>query len=101
MEGKSILGLVLCALIFGAGFVISGDVGQYFNLSAFLIVFGGCLGTAIASFRMERLVFVSKVLRNSYRTRMREPAAIVEILVDLSVKSRISTMAAGSLIRVR
>jgi len=43
----------------------------------------------IASFRMERLVFVSKVLRNSYRTRMREPAAIVEILVDLSVKSRI------------
>jgi chemotaxis protein MotA len=89
MERKTILGLLLCGLIFGAGFVISGDVGQYFNLSAFLIVFGGCMGTAIASFRMERLGFVSKVLRNSYRSRMKEPAAIVEILVDLSVKSRI------------
>ena len=89
MEAKTILGLLLCAVIFGAGFVISGDVGQYFNLSAFLIVFGGCLGTAIASFRMERLVYVSRVLRNAYRSRMKEPAAIVEILVDLSVKSRI------------
>ena len=89
MERKSLLGLLLCAVIFGAGFAISGDVGRYFNLSAFLIVFGGCLGTAIASFRMERLYYVSRVLRNSYRSRMKEPAAIVEILVDLSVKSRI------------
>ena len=89
MERKSLLGLALCAAIFGAGFAISGDVGRYFNLSAFLIVFGGCLGTAIASFRMERLCFVGRVLRNSYRSRMKDPAAIVEILVDLSVKSRI------------
>jgi chemotaxis protein MotA len=89
MERKSLFGLLVCALIFGAGFAISGEVGRYFNLSAMLIVFGGCLGTAIASFRMERLWYVGRVLRNSYRKRMKEPAAIVEILVDLSVKSRI------------
>ena len=89
MELKSLFGLLACAVIFSAGFALSGDVGLYFNLSALLIVFGGSLGTAIASFRMERLCHVSRVLRNSYRSRMKEPAAIVEILVDLSVKSRI------------
>jgi len=89
MERKSFFGLLACTVIFGAGFAISGEVGRYFNLSALLIVFGGSLGTAIASFRMERLFYVARVLRNSYRMRMKEPAAIVEILVDLSVKSRI------------
>jgi chemotaxis protein MotA len=47
------------------------------------------MGVAIASFRMRRLQYVARILRNAYRARMKEPAEIVEILVDLSVKSRI------------
>ena len=89
MDRKSILGLVLCALVFAAGFAISGNVARYFNLAAIFVVAGGTLGVAIASFRMQRLQYVARVLRNSYRSRMKEPAEIVEILVDLSVKSRI------------
>lgn len=89
MDRKSLLGLVLCGLVFAAGFAISGNVARYFNLAAILVVAGGTLGVAIASFRMPRLHYVARVLRNSYRSRMKEPAEIVEILVDLSVKSRI------------
>ena len=89
MDRKSLLGLVLCGVVFVAGFAISGNVAQYFNLAAIFVVAGGTLGVAIASFRMQRLQYVARVLRNSYRARMKEPAEIVEILVDLSVKSRI------------
>ena len=89
MDRKSLLGLTLCALIFSAGFAISGNVARYFNLAAILVVGGGTLGVAIASFRMQRLQYVARILRNAYRGRMKEPAEIVEILVDLSVKSRI------------
>jgi len=89
VDGKSLIGLVLCALLFGAGFAISGNVTQYFNLAAFLVVIGGSLGAAIASFSMQRLVYVGRVLRNSYRAKLKKPAEIVEILVDLSVKSKI------------
>ena len=89
MDRKSLLGLTLCALIFSAGFAISGNVARYFNLAAILVVGGGTLGVAIASFRMQRLQYVARLLRNAYRGRMKEPAEIVEILVDLSVKSRI------------
>jgi chemotaxis protein MotA len=89
MDRKSLLGLVLCGVIFAAGFAISGNVARYFNLAAILVVAGGTLGVAIASFRLQRLQYVARVLRNSYRARMKEPAEIVEILVDLSVKSKI------------
>lgn len=89
MDRKSFFGLVLCGVVFAAGFAISGNVAQYFNLAAIFVVAGGTLGVAIASFRMQRLLYVARVLRNSYRARMKEPAEIVEILVDLSVKSRI------------
>ena len=89
MDRKTIVGLVLCGLVFAAGFAISGNVARYFNVAAICIVIGGSLGAAIASFRMQRLQYVCRVLRNAYRTRMKEPAEIVEILVDLSVKSRI------------
>ncbi len=89
MERKTLIGLLFCTVLFLAGFGISGNVGRYFNLAAFCVVTGGSLGAAIASFRMERLVYVGKVLRNSYRTKIKEPSEIVEILVDLSVKSKI------------
>lgn len=89
MDWKSRIGLLLCALIFAAGFAGSGDVSRYFNAAGLLVVLGGSFGAAIASFRMQRLSYVWKVLRNSYRAKMKEPSEIVEILVDLSVKSRI------------
>ncbi len=89
MERSSLIGLVVCALLFGVGFASSGDVTRYLNAAGLLVVVGGSLGAAIASFRMQRLGYVLRVLRNSYRARMKAPEEIVEILVDLSVKSKI------------
>lgn len=89
MERKSLIGLLFCTLMFGIGFASSGDVTRYFNWSGLLVVIGGSLGAAIASFRMSRLGYVLHVLRTAYRVRLKDPEEIVEILVDLSVKSKI------------
>lgn len=82
------LGLVLCVIIFLTGFVLPGNVAMYFNLSGFLIVIGGTIGATFVSYRLDRLLIVFKVLRTSYRTTVKEPEDIVEILIDLSVKSK-------------
>ena len=50
---------------------------------------GGTLGAAFLSFRTESLVKVLRVVRDSCCNQPKNPAEIVEILVDLSVKSRI------------
>lgn len=89
MERKSLIGLFVCMLLFGIGFASSGDVTRYFNGAGLLVVVGGSLGAAIASFRMQRLGYVLRVLRNAYRAKMKDPEEIVELLVDLSVKSKI------------
>ena len=86
---KNILGLLICLGLFCAGVVIHGNVGLYFNLSGILVVVGGTLGATFVSFPVSRLGIVLKVLRSSYRSRTRTPDEIVEILVDLSVKSKL------------
>jgi len=89
VERNKVIGLIICVLLVLSGFAVNGNVGLYFNLAALLIVLGGTFGAAFLSFRMERLSIVYKVLRASYRTRMKTPEEIVEILVDLSVKSKL------------
>ena len=89
MEQRTVIGLGICALLIAFGFAANGNVGLYFNIAALFIVLGGTFGAAFLSFRTERLSIVFKVLLASYRTRMKAPEEIVEILVDLSVKSKL------------
>ena len=88
-DRMNMMGLAICVILFCLGFAIHGNIGLYFNLAALLIVAGGTLGATLICFRTKRLMIVYKVLMNSYRTRVKEPDEIVEILVDLSVKSRL------------
>jgi len=87
---KNMIGLLFTILITLAGFFIAGNLGMYFNLSGFLIVIGGSLGCALISYRLERLAVVYQVILSSYKHRPKQPREIVEILIDLAVKSRFS-----------
>lgn len=89
MEQRTVIGLGVCSLFLAFGFAVNGNVGLFFNIAALFIVLGGTFGAALLSFRTERLSIVFKVLLASYRTRIKTPEEIVEILVDLSVKSKL------------
>ncbi|MBU4262854.1 MAG: MotA/TolQ/ExbB proton channel family protein [Proteobacteria bacterium] len=88
MKNQNIIGLICCSLLFLTGFLFHGNMALYFNLSGALVVFGGTLGATLITYRLERLKIVYKVLVSSYRTRNKTPEDIVEILLDLSVKSK-------------
>ena len=89
MDRRNIMGLLICMTVFALGFVMQGHLGLYFNLAGLLIVIGGTFCATLASFRTERLAILFKVLRTTYRTRMKGPDEMVEILVDLSVKRKL------------
>jgi chemotaxis protein MotA len=89
MEHKKLLGLFVCIIVFASGFAIHGNIGLYFNFAGLLVVLGGTLGATLISFRLERLKNAYKVMRNSSRTKTIQPSEIVEILIDLSVKSKL------------
>jgi len=88
LGGKNIIGLFICLGLFIGGFLFHGNGGLYFNCAGLLIVFGGTFGATLISFQAKRLTIVRKVLITSYRTRVKEPEEIVEIMVDLSVKRK-------------
>jgi chemotaxis protein MotA len=89
MKFRNIIGLVFFVFIFCIGFVINGNLSLYFNLSGLLIVFGGTFGAAFLSFKTEQLTIVTRVLRANYRKKIKKETEIVQILIDLSIKSRI------------
>lgn len=88
MVGRTLPLVVVCILIFVMGFVMAGNLGLYFNLTGLLIVAGGTLGATLIGFSARRVMIVCRILKTAYRRSVKQPDEIVEILVDLSVKSK-------------
>lgn len=88
MKNKNFIGLLACVFLFCFGFFLNGNLSLYFNLSGLLIVFGGTLGATLLSFKTEQLAIVFKVLRGSYRGKIKNETEIINILINLSIKSR-------------
>lgn len=88
MKNKNIIGLTACLFLFLTGFFLHGNIGLYFNISGLMIVLGGTFGATLTCYRLERLKIVFNVVKASYRVPHKSPEDIVEILVDLSVKSK-------------
>ena len=89
MERKKIIGLICCGALILIGIVFQGNISLFFNLAGLCIVIGGTLGATLISFKIQSLLNLYQVLKRSYRSPLKEPDEIVEILIDISVKSRV------------
>lgn len=88
MMRKNITGIILSTGVFCLGFILNGNIGLYFNLSGMMIVAGGTFTATLLSFRMEQLKIVARVLWFSYRRPIKKEPEIINILIDLSIRSR-------------
>ena len=89
MKHKNLIGIILSTSLFFAGFIICGNLSLYFNLSGWLVVFGGTVAAALVGFKAEQLENVAKVLVTAYRKPITKESEIINILIDLSIRSRI------------
>jgi len=89
MINKNKIGLLLSAGLFFLGFSIHGNIGLYFNLSGLLIVCGGTLTASLISFKFDQLRIVKKVLLSAYNNPIKKETEIINILIDLSIRSRV------------
>ncbi|HBH86630.1 MAG TPA: flagellar motor protein MotA [Syntrophaceae bacterium] len=90
MIRMNLLGVGICTIIFiGCFFYGEGGMVFYFNLISFLVVSSGTIGVAFLSYPYERLKNAYKVALNSYKKDIvNSPDQIVNILLDISVRSR-------------
>lgn len=89
MLRKNLAGLIFGSALFCLGFILNGNLGLYFNLSGLFIVFGGTLAATLLSFKVEQLKIVCRVLWSAYNKPMKKEPEIINILIDLSIRSRI------------
>ena len=89
MQRRNLIGLALCLFVFLIGLFCKGDVSLYFNIASLMIVAGGSAAAALLSFQLERLFIVLRVVRSSYGSHLKSEAEIVDILINLAIKSRI------------
>ncbi len=89
MKQKNLMGLILAGGLFCLGFYMNGNIGLYFNFSGILVVLSGTTVATLLSFRMEQLKIVFKVIIASYRRPIKTETEIINILIDLSIRSRI------------
>ena len=66
MKQRNILAFFLCLAVFLTGFLMKGNIGLYFNLSALMIVVAGTFAATIISFKFERLKIVYQVVKSSF-----------------------------------
>jgi len=80
----------VCTIIFISCFFFGeGGTVVYFNIVSFLVVSYGTIGAAFLSFPYERIKNAYKVALNSYKKDViNSPDHIVNILLDISVRSR-------------
>lgn len=89
MKQKNLIGIVLCSFIFFAGLILNGNLQFYLNVSSLFLVCGGTAAAALLSFKWKQLVIVSRVLWSSYRKEMMNETDIINILIDLSIRSKL------------
>ncbi len=88
MKNKTTIGLFLSIALFILGFFIHGNISLYFNISGLLIVCGGTLAASLISFKFEQLRIVCKVLLSAYKNPIKKETEIINILIDLSIRSK-------------
>ncbi len=82
----------VAALLFGglfvASFLLSSDVGLFFNIVALTIVVSGTLGATFLSYPASDIRAAFFVARNSYTQRPPTEHEIIDSMLDLAVRSR-------------
>ncbi|HLH79190.1 MAG TPA: flagellar motor protein [Chthonomonas sp.] len=89
MDLATVIGLVLAwGALLGALLMEGGELRVMINLPAALLVFGGTIGAAVISFRMNQIMEVPSILSIAFREKTLELPDVIRQLVRLAEKAR-------------
>ncbi len=85
----TISGLILGVFsIFGAFFLEGGSIKALFIVSSLIIVFGGTFAAVIIGFGLDKFKDIFRLMYMAYFPRNFEPLRIVDVFIELAIKSR-------------
>ncbi len=94
MIKNNLLAVVLFATIFVGSFTIGENTALFFNLLGVVVVLSGLLGAMFLSYPTKSIGVACNVAWNAYRIDLPSHDKIIEVLMELSVRSRSKGMIA-------
>ena len=88
MNRYNVAGFLLCMIVFFISFFLGGNIHLYFNVPALLAVASGTIAAALLSYPFARLKSAFIVAKNAYFASLPSADQIIQILLDLSVRSK-------------
>ncbi len=89
MDFATISGLLLAfGALIGSLLMEGGDVRALINIPAALLVFGGTLGAATVSFRLNQITSLPEVLRQAFTDKLEDTSEVIALLVHLAERAR-------------
>ncbi|MBU1002124.1 MAG: MotA/TolQ/ExbB proton channel family protein [Proteobacteria bacterium] len=94
MIRANIIGVAICAVIFIAAFLITGNAAAYLNVEACMVVVSGTFGAALLSYPYDHLKTAYYVAKGTYTHPGTDPDAVIGVLLDTAIRSRLDGLAA-------
>src|SRR5438552_18934015 len=89
MDLATIIGLVLAwGALIGAVLLEGGDPRALINIPAALLVFGGTLGAATISFRLNQMMGIPDILRKAFSAKEEDIPGTIALLVGYAERAR-------------
>ena len=89
MDLATIIGLLIAwGALLGSLLMEGGDARALINIPAALLVFGGTLGAATISFRMNQIMDLPDILKQAFNEPTQDPADVIRLLVRFAERAR-------------
>ena len=94
MIRANVILVLLCAAIFIAVFIFTGNAGAYLNIEAFLVVTSGTFGAALLSYPYSLIKTAFQVARGAYSSPSPSTDEVIRVLLDMSLRSKMDGLKA-------
>ncbi len=88
LDISTLIGLIAGVLVLIGAVIIEGNVDMYLNIPSVLIVIGGTVAATLISYPLEQVFSLTKTTSNAFKYKNIDPAATINLLVNLAEKAR-------------
>ncbi|MDH7576756.1 MAG: MotA/TolQ/ExbB proton channel family protein [Bacillota bacterium] len=88
MDFATALGLFSGLFLLIWAIKLGGSVGTFWNPPSVMIVLGGTLASTLINYPLKKVIGVTRVLKNAFFTKVKDPTEIIRILVGFAEKAR-------------
>ncbi|WIV10865.1 motility protein A [Proteiniborus sp. MB09-C3] len=88
MDIATIIGFIAAIGFTVWGIMDSGDIGNFYDFSSIVIVFGGTIASTLVAYPLKKVIGAMKAIRKAFFVKTLDPSGVISQLIELSNLAR-------------